>query len=234
MTMKELTTMTGPRPTLSCASIFLCVAAALGLAPAFAQSPAPAAVSADVRAVLALAGDPARGQSAFETCVPCHRRDAAGRANGSVPRLSGQHASVIVKQILDIRSGLRLNPSMKAVLDEKAPTPQAIADIAAYLQGLPLAGSLGKGPGTGVERGQALYAKDCASCHGAAGEGDAAAFVPMVASQHHVYLQQELELIRNGERGNSNPEMVARLKPHAAGDLQALADFMAQLPAPKR
>jgi cytochrome c553 len=213
----------------------LCAAALLAGLPASAQPGDPASADADVRAALATRGDPARGLTAFEDCAPCHRKDASGRVNGSIPRLTGQHATVIVKQTVDIRSGRRLNAAMKAVIDEPPPlTVQAIADVAAWLQGLPVAAGNGRGPGTALERGKTLYERDCASCHGAGGEGEAATFRPMVAAQHYAYLLRELNLIRSGERGNSDPAMVKAIRPYADQDLLAVADYMSRLPAPKR
>lgn len=205
-------------------------AAATGL-----PAPAHAADAADdLRSAISLQGDAARGKAAFETCIGCHRKDASGRAADPIPRLSGQHASVIIKQVADIRAGLRLNPPMKPYVDGEAMNAQALADIAAYLQALPMTGTLGKGPGTGTARGKQLYDRDCAACHGAQGEGIAALAHPMVAAQHYRYLLRELALIRDGLRGNSNPAMVQLVKTYAEADLEAVADHMAQLPAPSK
>jgi cytochrome c553 len=199
-----------------------------------AQTRVAVDTSGELKALLDLDGDPVRGKEAFEDCSPCHRKDASGRASGAIPRLSGQHASVIIKQIVDIRSGLRSNAPMKPVVDDPELTAQAFADIAGYLQTLPIVGTLAKGPGSDVARGKDLYAKDCARCHGDVGEGRAERFYPMVAAQHYSYLLRELGLIRDGGRGNSNAEMVTVVKAYAQADLQAVADYMAQLPAPKK
>lgn len=202
-------------------------------------SPVPVAaqansIAADLQAALALKGDVARGKAAFDDCSACHRKDALGRAGANIPRLAGQHASVIVKQLIDIRAGRRINTPMKPLIDDPAITPQTIADLGAYLQSMPVPAGTAKGPGTAVARGKALYDKDCAACHGSAGEGRGAAFYPMVAAQHHGYLLRELQMIKAGERGNSNPEMVKVVQGYAAADLEAVADYMAQLPAPRR
>jgi cytochrome c553 len=109
-----------------------------------------------------------------------------------------------------------------------------LADVASYLQALPITGKPGKGPGTALERGKELYARDCAGCHGANSEGLAAAFHPMVAAQHYSYLRRELGLIRAGGRGNANPAMVQIVKAYPQADLEAVADHMARLPAPAR
>jgi cytochrome c553 len=222
--------------SMSCTALRSCIAGlmtTLALLPVLAQKADPAP-QASVQAVLALPADKTRGQAAFDDCAGCHRKDASGRATGAIPRLSGQHASVIVKQVLDIRSGQRINPPMKPFVEASELSDQALADIASYLQSLPVAGRLGQGPGDSLARGQALFAKDCAACHGAQGEGRAEGFFPMVAAQHYPYLLRELGLIRDGGRGNSNPAMAALVKGYSEADLQAVADHMSRLPPPRR
>jgi len=208
---------------------------ALALLPAAMQAQTTVAVetTGELKAALALTGDPVRGKAAFDDCEACHRKDASGRTNGATPRLSGQHASVIVKQVVDIRSGQRLNPPMKPFVEPTELTLQALADIASYLQALPIVGKMGQGAGSDLARGKTLYEKDCAGCHGERGEGRATLFHPMVAAQHYGYLLRELGLIRDGGRGNSNPVMRAVVQGYAPADLQAVADHMSRLPPPK-
>ena len=64
-------------------------------------------------AIGALAGDAARGREAFRGCRGCHKADGEGLVDGTYPRLTGQHASVIVKQVTDVRAGIRVNPKME-------------------------------------------------------------------------------------------------------------------------
>jgi len=198
-----------------------------------ARADVPAALSGEqYDAALQLKGDPIRGKTVFAECAGCHHKDASGRSSGTIPRLAGQHAAVIRKQLLDIRSGKRNNPLMAPILEDPELTLDAIADVASYLATLPVAGPTGKGPGTQIERGRSLYSKDCARCHGPRGEGQAEQFNPRVAGQHYGYLLRELKLIRTGERGNSNADMVGVLKPYPDADLEALADYLSQLPLP--
>jgi cytochrome c553 len=205
----------------------LTLALALPLA-ASAQTPVWNEIKGELKLALEAKGEAQRGKLAFGPCEGCHRADASGRVSGAYPRLSGQHANVLMKQIADIRGGRRSNPKMEPFIDDHVLTPFDIADIAVYLQALPVSGANGKGPGTGVERGKQLYEKDCTSCHGALGEGDAAKFYPMVAAQHYKYLLREVKFIRDGDRRNSNPDMVNVIKPYSTADLEAVADYMAQ------
>lgn len=212
----------------------LLLAAGLWAQPALAQTRVAVPVSGALKEALEARGDVDRGRVAYEDCQGCHGKAAGGRASGAIPRLSGQHASVLIKQLLDIRSGQRLNPQMKRFVETDDMTPQVFADIAAYLQSLPVTGPPGIGTGQALAQGQALYTQRCAACHGARGEGQAEQFIPMLAAQHQAYLVRELGLIRNGSRGNSNPAMVQMLQGLDANDYAALADHLSRLPVPAR
>jgi cytochrome c553 len=221
-----------PRPL---AIMSLAVAIVLAGLPgaAIAQVTVLLPTDGDLQATLALPGDVQRGKDAYAECQSCHRTDASGRAAYSIPRLSGQHASVLIKQLMDIRSDRRINPDMRDYMLDSDLTLQNFADMAAYLQSLPVAGNIGQGPPELVARGQALYASDCSGCHGEHGEGRAELFYPMLASQHYKYLLHELDLILTGGRGNSNPAMPPILRNYSTDDKQAVAAYLAQLPPPR-
>jgi len=206
------------------------------LAPlaALAQSTAAPVIDGELKAALEAKPDVARGKTAYEVCEGCHRKDGSGRANGIYPRLAGQHARVVIKQLVDIRSGRRHNPEMAPLVAEPVLSLQAMADIAAYVQDLPVAASNGKGAGSDLALGKQLYDRDCATCHGAAGQGDAAAFVPLVAAQHYRYLLRELLTIGDGSRRNSNADMVKVIKPYSQAELEAVTDHMSRQPPPTR
>ena len=137
----------------------------LALAPmaVLAQNTAAPPIDGELKTALEAQPDVARGKSAYEVCEGCHRKDGSGRANGIYPRLAGQHARVMVKQLVDIRSGRRHNPDMAPLVAEPVLSLQAMADIAAYVQGLPVAANNGKGSGSELALGNQLYDRDCAS-----------------------------------------------------------------------
>ena len=141
-----------------------------------AQNAAPASAGGDGRAwneltgdksaALGLKGDIGRGEKAYKICQRCHKPGGTGSTNGTYPRLAGQHVTVLIEQITDIRSGKRHNPKMLSFVDEEAMTTQEIADVAAFLSVLPIPPFLSSGPGTALARGKELYVRDCVSCHG--------------------------------------------------------------------
>jgi cytochrome c553 len=195
--------------------------------------------SRELTTALADKGDAARGEIAYEVCRGCHKADASGRPDAGYPQLAGQHASVLIKQMIDVRAGRRDNPRMHPFIESAVVAAKDVPDIAAYLNHLPVPTTNRKGDGNSLARGKALYDKDCASCHGDAGEGDAKKFYPKVASQHYPYLYRESMDIRDMQRRNANPKMVKVLKDYADEDIGAVSDYMSRLveaasPAPSK
>jgi cytochrome c553 len=176
-------------------------------------------------------GDPVRGKLAYTVCQGCHRADASGRSGALYPQLAGQHATVLIKQMVDVRAGRRDNPKMHPFVDESEVSAEEVADIATYLAQLAVPANNGKGDGSALVRGKALYDKDCASCHGIRGEGDAGEFYPRVASQHYAYLHHEARQIRDGSRRNANTKMVKVIRDYSDNDLKAVSDYISRLPA---
>ena len=182
---------------------------------------------------LQLEGDVENGEEAYEVCSACHLPNGAGRPDGTFPQLAGQHSTVLIKQIADIREGLRDNPIMYpfaiTLID-----PQELADVSAYIQTLPIPSDNGRGPGTALERGEKLYKENCVECHGASGEGNAEKFYPVLAGQHYKYMLRQITDIRDGRRRNANPDMVKVVKKYSDEDLAAVVDYMSRLEWPDR
>lgn len=177
-------------------------------------------------------GDPEKGKVAYEICRGCHGADAAGRNDAIYPQLAGQHTTVLIKQMVDVRVGRRDNPKMHPFIGDWVVTAEEIADIAAYLNSLPVPKTNGKGNGANLVRGKTIYDKSCASCHGDEGEGNGKKFYPMVAAQHYAYLLNESVQIRDGWRRNADPKMRKVIKKYSDKDLEAVSDYMSRLPPP--
>ena len=106
---------------------------------------------------------------------------------------------------------------------------QAIADVAAYISHLPATHSLGQGSGASIAQGARLYASDCASCHGATGEGDAQRTYPRLAGQHYQYLLGVLFDTPTAARPGfwrTHGRLLHRLQ---RSDLVAAADYLSRL-----
>jgi cytochrome c553 len=184
---------------------------------------------------LKLKGDKKRGEEAYEVCGACHLPSGAGRPDGTFPQLAGQHTTVLIKQMADIRAGLRDNPTMypfAATLTD----PQELADVSAYIEGLCIPAEHGKYDGADaamqVAKGKDLYEKQCLECHGKTGEGVKDKFYPVIAGQHYKYLLRQMTEIRDGHRRNANPDMVKVIKPYTNDQLVAISAFQASLVMP--
>jgi cytochrome c553 len=178
-------------------------------------------------------GDAKRGEEAYEVCGACHLPSGAGRPDGTFPQLAGQHRTVLIKQIADIRAGRRDNPIMypfaKTLID-----PQELANVAAYIETLPIPTNNGRGSGKDLERGGQLYARDCVKCHGKQGEGSMENFYPVLAGQHYEYLLRQIRDIAAKRRRNANPDMVKVVENYKDEELQAVVDYMSRLEWPER
>jgi cytochrome c553 len=81
------------------------------------------------------------------------------------------------------------------------------------------------------ETGKALYTT-CASCHGAAGEGNQAMSAPRLAHLGAVYLEAQLNKFKVGHRGSAGASTASmQMAPMAAtlADEQAVADVVAYI-----
>ncbi|MBW2286337.1 MAG: c-type cytochrome [Deltaproteobacteria bacterium] len=173
-------------------------------------------------------GNVADGKVAYDVCAVCHLENGAGRPDGIFPQLAGQHASVTYRQIADTRDGRRTNPIMcpfAATLTDS----QVLADLASYIESLPLPLDNGKGPGIDYAMGAELYARDCADCHGDRGQGNAERLMPMIASQHFAYVARQIDDISGRHRENADPRMVGVAWTYSQREREAVADFISRL-----
>jgi ubiquinol-cytochrome c reductase cytochrome c subunit len=118
----------------------------------------------------------AEGQTLFnQACASCHGLQAQGTVNA--PSLIGAGAAAVDFQVSTGRMPLK-EPGAQAAEKPVPFTPEQIADIAGFIQGL------GGGPtvpteqqvsteGANTALGSQLFSANCAQCHGFAGAGGA-------------------------------------------------------------
>lgn len=180
-------------------------------------------------------GDVTNGKEAYEVCGACHLPSGAGRPDGTFPQLAGQHSTVLIKQMADIRAGLRDNPTMYPFAVSLV-DPQELADAAAYISSLCIPLDHGKyeerDAAQQISQGKALYEKECLTCHGKNGDGNKEKFYPVIAGQHYKYLLRQMTNIRDGKRRNANPDMVKIIKKYSDADLVAISAYQASLEMP--
>ena len=215
-------------PTLLLLLLPLAARAEGGGSPSEAELASWSTSVVEAARVAAGAGDVEAGRALYETCAGCHHATGIGDPGGTMPQIAGQHRSVLIKQMLDIRSGRRKNPIMAPYL-EKLEDASAIADVAAYVAGLAVPRANGKGPGVDLARGRSLYESSCARCHGQGGEGQGEAYYPALRGQHYRYLVRQLIDLAGGRRGNAHPEMVVAIQDFSARDVARVADYVSRL-----
>lgn len=187
---------------------------------------------------LKLEPDLENGMEVYEVCSACHLPEGWGMPEGTFPQLAGQHRGVMIKQLADIRAQNRDNPTMYPfALPESIGDAQALADVVAYIEKLPMNPAYGKGPwGPDSEefaKGEKLYKDNCVRCHGETGLGDIEKFYPRINGQHYNYMLRQFEWIRDGKRRNANPEMVDQIKIFSDDDMKMVINYVTQVPVPK-
>lgn len=181
----------------------------------------------------AIKGDAAKGETAMkEKCASCHGADG-NSTNPLWPKLAGQHASYIEKQLTDFNAKNRSDPTMSpmaGLLNENG-----IKDVAAFLSAQTTK------PGAADEKlvaaGRLTYkggnltsgVTACAACHGPTGLGNPAAKYPSVSGQHAAYLVKQLQDFKEGKRTNDSAIMTSIAKKMTTAEMEAVAQYMSGL-----
>ncbi|HIJ82572.1 MAG TPA: c-type cytochrome [Magnetococcales bacterium] len=183
-------------------------------------------------AALHLSGNVINGLRVYlDSCSnKCHLPHGQGSINGEYPQIAGQLREVTIKQLADIRAKNRDNPTMyRFALPSEVGGVQNIADVAAYIETMPMTQENGKGPGTDLELGRRIHDQDCVVCHGAHGEGKAEQYYPLYQAQHYEYLVRQYQWIRDGRRRNAHPMMVEQIQGYTQKDIAAVMDYVSRL-----
>lgn len=150
-------------------------------------------------------GDAAAGQAKAAVCGACHNPD--GNSTISVnPKLAGQGAKYLAKQLHDFKSGARANPVMMGMAGPLS--DQDILDLAAYFSSQkPTTNAADPAQvkaGETVWRGGNLKSgvMACTGCHGPSGRGNQQAAFPALRGQHADYIEIQLKAFRGAARGD--------------------------------
>jgi cytochrome c553 len=179
------------------------------------------------------AADIEAGKAKTAVCAACHGADG-NSVNPIWPRLAGQHASYIAKQIRDFKSMKRLDPTMQGM----AATVQDadIDNIAAYFESQkPAASNFDKAL---LEQGQNIYrggitsisVPACMSCHSPSGAGNGPAGFPSLKSQHPEYIVIQLQKFKAGTRANDPGKMMRGVANRMSDqEMKAVAAYIAAM-----
>ncbi len=164
-------------------------------------------------------------------CFLCH--GVEGEAASAVfPRLAGQHAEYVAKQLGDFQSGKRKSDTMKPQAEDL--TPDEMRALGAYFEArkAPVKAAL---DGDLIAVGRYVFTKGnrftglpaCASCHGAKAHGTP--LLPRLAGQHPRYIEDQLKQFNKRERTNDNAVMHTIASKLTELETHAVAEYLATL-----
>ncbi|MFL6656925.1 MAG: c-type cytochrome [Massilia sp.] len=174
-------------------------------------------------------------------CTGCHGAQGEGNPSANFPRIGGQSAYYLDKQMSAFATGARDNPIMGPIA--KAMSEQQRQDSSAYYASLQAPSP----PATGAsaDAGQTARARQlatvgdetkqlqaCANCHGPGGRGEAPAY-PYLAGQHASYFTAAMGEWTSGQRNtDGSGQMPSIAKRLSDEEVAALAAYFAAQPVP--
>lgn len=176
---------------------------------------ASVATASSVAAAAPVVGDAKNGAAVAAACQACHGAQGEGIYAAGFPRLAGQTAVYLEKQLNDYAGGARSNPVMVPLA--KGLTAQQRADVAAHFAGLspPSAAPNAAGDANAIARGYVLgrqgdeskQLQACGNCHGPEGRGEALA-APYLAGQSASYIASAIKEWKSGARKNDGGQLM--------------------------
>ncbi|HET6725675.1 MAG TPA: c-type cytochrome [Gammaproteobacteria bacterium] len=173
---------------------------------------------------------------AAASCAACHGDRGQGGSGGTYPRLAGQPAAYLEKQLHDFKSGARNNRIMSAMA--AGLSDRQITAVARYYANLDTPYPARKPiDAAALRHGEALvrhgkwanHVPACEDCHGPVLTGLAPDF-PALAGQDGSYLAAELEEWRHGRRRNDPLGLMHNVATGLDdGDVKAVAAYLAWL-----
>jgi cytochrome c553 len=175
-------------------------------------------------------------------CEACHGAHGEGMAAAHVPRLAGQSADYLRKQLDDYADGTRDNPIMANFA--KALSKQQRARFAARYAFMPApvistpasigTVALARGHQLAYQGDETKRVAACNACHGPDGMGVAYA-APYLAGQSAEYLASALNAFRQGTRKNDAGELMRSVAERLDdADVAAVAGYFAGLVSASR
>ena len=185
-----------------------------------------------VAQVPALAADLSRAEDIVKgQCFICH--GAQGESSSpAFPRLAGQNAAYVSRQLADYKSGRRKSSAMQPMVEPL--TPEDFPLLGAYFEKQPTFAHPVEDPEL-AQVGRYIYLRGnadsgvpaCASCHGESGQGSAT--LPRLAGQHASYTERQLKQFGQRERTNDNAVMHAVASRLTALETRAVASYVSGL-----
>ncbi len=182
-------------------------------------------------AVSTQAADIEAGKAKSALCMACHGADG-NSTNVIWPRLAGQHASYLAKQLRDYKSGKRVNATMQGMV--AALSEDDIDNLAAfYASQQPTTATFDESL---LAKGQDIYrggitetsVAACMGCHSPSGAGNGPAAYPSLKGQHMEYTVSQLQAFKDGVRANDTGKMMRNVANRMSDEeMKAVAAYIA-------
>lgn len=190
----------------------------------------PGDESADSIKLRSGSGDPVAGKEKSQLCQGCHGEEGIS-LEGLIPKLAGQYAKYIAKELRNYQAGTRSHQIMNAMA--ATISDEDLADIAAYFASRPKM----KGAGSNSELGKKLFFHGdisrtmvaCVNCHGVNGKGltPNTSMFPVIGGQQKDYIRGQLVNFRKNDRTNSPNGIMNKITQKLTDDeIEALADYV--------
>jgi cytochrome c553 len=165
------------------------------------------------------------------SCFLCHGTHGES-ATELFPRLAGQNAVYLAKQLANFKSGERRSSAMQPMV--AALTPEEMRALGGYFatqksEPHPVTDARLAAQGMVVYRqgGAATAAAACTGCHGERGEGTEN--LPRLAGQVASYLATQLRNFGSRERNNDNAVMHTIAARMTQAEIRAVAEYLSGL-----
>ena len=176
--------------------------------------------------------DLAAGEAKYAAvCAACHGADG-NSGSPENPKLAGQHADYLAKQLAEFKSGKRANAVMSGM--SAALSDEDMKNISAWLSTQKPKAGFAKVKDT-IALGERIYRGGiadrqipaCAGCHSPNGAGIPAQY-PRLSGQHAEYTAAQLTAFRDGVRQNNlqMTQVAAKLNDK---EIKAVSDYIAGL-----
>lgn len=162
------------------------------------------------------------------SCFLCHGSN--GESSSEVfPKLAGQHAEYIAKQLGNFKSGKRKSTAMADMVTKLS--PEDMQALGRYFEKMNLPKVPAKEPDL-AKVGEYIFQKGnsysgvpaCASCHGKDGMGTAA--LPRLAGQFPHYIEAQIKQFNTRERNNDNAVMHSVAAKMTALEIAAVSEYL--------
>lgn len=173
--------------------------------------------------------DPARAQKiVMGSCFLCHGENGES-ASEVFPKLAGQHANYIAKQLENFKTGQRKSTAMADMSSRLS--PDEMLALGQYFESKPVAPEAVKDTDLAAVGRYIFHTGNtysgvpaCASCHGKDGLGTAS--LPRLAGQYASYIETQLTLFNQRERTNDNAVMHAIVSKMTPLEMAAVAAYI--------